>query len=106
MEDAVSAKIKGTDADNDLAVVAVQKADIPEDTLNQIKIAQIGSSDDLVVGQQVVAIGNALGYGQSCYIRMGKRIEQNNFYRRWNRQYRTDPDRCSNQSRKQRRRTA
>ena len=65
VEDAVSAKIKGTDADNDLAVVAVQKADIPEDTLNQIKIAQIGSSDDLAVGQQVVAIGNALGYGQS-----------------------------------------
>ena len=65
LEDAVSAKIKGTDADNDLAVVAVQKSDIPEDTLNKIKIAQIGSSDDLVVGQQVVAIGNALGYGQS-----------------------------------------
>lgn len=65
LEDAVSAKIKGTDADNDLAVIAVQKADIPEDTLSQIKIAQIGASDDLVVGQQVVAIGNALGYGQS-----------------------------------------
>ena len=65
VEDAVSAQIKGTDADNDLAVVAVKKADIPEDTLSQIKIAQIGSSDDLVVGQQVVAIGNALGYGQS-----------------------------------------
>ena len=65
LEDAVSAKIKGTDADNDLAVVAVRKSDIPEDTLNQIKIAQIGSSDDLVVGQQVVAIGNALGYGQT-----------------------------------------
>lgn len=65
VEDAVSAKIKGTDADNDLAVVAVKKLDIPEDTLNQIKIAQIGSSDDLAVGQQVVAIGNALGYGQS-----------------------------------------
>lgn len=65
VEDAVSAKIKGTDADNDLAVVAVKKSDIPENTLNQIKIAQIGSSDDLAVGQQVVAIGNALGYGQS-----------------------------------------
>lgn len=65
VEDAVSAKIKGTDADNDLAVVAVKKSDIPEDTLNKIKIAQIGSSDDLAVGQQVVAIGNALGYGQS-----------------------------------------
>ena len=51
----------GTDADNDLAVVAVKKSDISEDTLNQIKFAQIGSSDVLAVGQQVVAIGNALG---------------------------------------------
>lgn len=65
VEDAVSAKIKGTDADNDLAVVAVQKDDIPEDTMEQIKIAKIGNSDNLVVGEQVVAIGNALGYGQS-----------------------------------------
>ena len=65
VEDAVSAKIKGTDADNDLAVVAVKKSDIPEDTLNQIKIAQIGSSDYLAVVEQVVAIGNALGYGLS-----------------------------------------
>ena len=64
-EDAVSAKIKGTDEANDLAVVAVQKSDIPEDTLSQIKIAQLGNSDDLQVGEQVVAIGNALGYGQS-----------------------------------------
>lgn len=65
VEDAVSAKIKGTDESNDLAVVAVQKSDIPEDTLSQIKIAQLGNSDDLQVGEQVVAIGNALGYGQS-----------------------------------------
>ena len=65
VEDAVSAKIKGTDTTNDLAVVAVQKSDIPEDTMEQIKIAQIGDSDQLVVGEQVVAIGNALGYGQS-----------------------------------------
>lgn len=65
VEDAVSAKIKGTDESNDLAVVAVQKSDIPEDTLSQIKIAQLGNSDDLKVGEQVVAIGNALGYGQS-----------------------------------------
>ncbi len=65
MEDAVSAKIKGTDESNDLAVVAVQKSDIPEDTLSQIKIAQLGNSDHLQVGEQVVAIGNALGYGQS-----------------------------------------
>ena len=65
VEDAVSAKIKGTDETNDLAVVAVQKSDIPEDTLSQIKIAQLGNSDDMKVGEQVVAIGNALGYGQS-----------------------------------------
>ncbi len=65
VEDAVSAKIKGTDEANDLAVVAVQKSDIPEDTLSQIKIAQLGDSDSMEVGEQVVAIGNALGYGQS-----------------------------------------
>lgn len=65
IEDAVSATVKGTDKANDLAVVAVQKADIPEDTMSQIKIAQMGSSDELKVGEQVVAIGNALGYGQS-----------------------------------------
>lgn len=65
VEDAVSAKIKGTDEANDLAVVAVNKSDIPADTLSQIKIAQLGSSDSLKVGEQVVAIGNALGYGQS-----------------------------------------
>lgn len=65
IENAVTAKIKGTDPDNDLAVVSVEKADIPGDTMKEIKIAQLGSSDDLVVGEQVVAIGNALGYGQS-----------------------------------------
>lgn len=65
IEDAVTAKIKGTDEDNDLAVISVQKSDIPEETMAEIKIAQIGSSDSLVVGEQVVAIGNALGYGQS-----------------------------------------
>lgn len=65
VEDAVSANIKGTDAGNDLAVVAVNKKDIPDDTLREIKIAQLGNSDNLVVGEQVVAIGNALGYGQS-----------------------------------------
>ncbi|MDY5021573.1 MAG: trypsin-like peptidase domain-containing protein [Blautia sp.] len=65
LEDAVSAKIKGVDTENDLAVVAVEKSDIPEDTMSMIKIAQIGDSDSLSVGDQVVAIGNALGYGQS-----------------------------------------
>ena len=62
---AVSAKVKGTDPENDLAVISVRKEEIPEETRNAIKIAQIGISDDLVVGEQVVAIGNALGYGQS-----------------------------------------
>lgn len=65
VEDAVSAKIKGTDEANDLAVIAVAKSDIPQDTLSKIKIAQLDTSDDLEVGEQVVAIGNALGYGQS-----------------------------------------
>ena len=65
VDNAVSAKIKGTDEENDLAVIAVEKSDIPEATMSKIKIAQLGSSDDLVVGEQVVAIGNALGYGQS-----------------------------------------
>lgn len=65
IEGAVSAKVKGTDTDNDLAVISVKKSDIPEDTMNEIKIAQLGNSDDLMVGEQVVAIGNALGYGQT-----------------------------------------
>lgn len=64
-EESVEAEIKGTDVDNDLAVVAVQLSDIPDDTMNEIKIATIGDSDDLQLGDQVVAIGNALGYGQS-----------------------------------------
>ena len=59
------ASVKGSDDDNDLAVVSVALADIPDDTLSKIKVAKIGDSDDLVVGQQVVCIGNALGYGQS-----------------------------------------
>ena len=62
---AYEAVVKGTDAANDLAVVAVKLDDISDDTMDAIKIAEIGDSDDLVVGQQVVAIGNALGYGQS-----------------------------------------
>lgn len=59
------ASIKGTDSDNDLAVIAVKLSDISEETMSQIKVANIGDSETLKVGQQVVAIGNALGYGQS-----------------------------------------
>lgn len=64
-ESTVSAEIKGTDAENDLAVISVKLSDISTDTMNQIKIASIGDSDELQLGEQVVAIGNALGYGQS-----------------------------------------
>lgn len=64
-ENSYEAQIKGTDPTNDLAVVAVKLEDIDQDTLDQIKIAQMGDSDDMRVGEQVVAIGNALGYGQS-----------------------------------------
>ena len=64
-DEAYEAIIKGTDADNDLAVIAVKLSDISEETMGAIKIARIGDSDALKVGQQVVAIGNALGYGQS-----------------------------------------
>ena len=61
----VSALVKGTDATNDLAVIAVSLSDIPEETLNKITIAQLGDSDSLKIGEPVIAIGNALGYGQS-----------------------------------------
>lgn len=61
----VSAKIKGYDSQKDLAVISVKLSDIPEETKAQIKIATIGDSSELKVGEQVVAIGNALGYGQS-----------------------------------------
>ena len=58
------AQVKSTDSDTDLAIVVVKLSDIKESTMNQIKIATIGDSDSLKVGEQVVAIGNALGYGQ------------------------------------------
>lgn len=61
----VNAQIVGTDSDSDLAVISVNTADMKESTLKSIKIATLGSSDNLEVGQSVIAIGNALGYGQS-----------------------------------------
>lgn len=60
-----SALVKGTDPSNDLAVIAVSLSDIPEETLDKITIAQLGDSDSLKIGEPVIAIGNALGYGQS-----------------------------------------
>ena len=62
---AVEASVKGFDEERDLAVVSVSLDDVEDDTMDAISIAKIGSSDDLKVGEQVVAIGNALGYGQS-----------------------------------------
>ena len=61
----VSAKLKGYDSDKDLAVISVALSDITDDMKSQIKIATIGDSSSLQLGQEVVAIGNALGYGQS-----------------------------------------
>jgi len=61
----VSGRIKGTDASNDLAIIAIRLSDLNDEIKGSYKIAKIGSSDDLEVGDQVVAIGNALGYGQS-----------------------------------------
>lgn len=59
------AELCGYDADNDIAVIRVAASDIPAETLSQISVAPMGDSEELVVGEQVVAIGNALGYGQS-----------------------------------------
>ena len=64
-EESVEANIKGTDASKDLAVIAVDLKDIKDSTRDAIAVAQMGDSDKIQVGEQAVAIGNALGYGQS-----------------------------------------
>lgn len=64
-DNVISAKVKGTDPAKDLAVIAVQVKDIPKETLDMIKIAAIGDSSTMEVGEPVVAIGNAYGYGLS-----------------------------------------
>lgn len=64
-ETAASATVLGEDESTDLAVVAVKKADLSADTLSAIRVIPIGSSDDLRIGEEIVCIGNALGYGQS-----------------------------------------
>ena len=58
-----SAEVKGTAASSDLAVVQVAKSSMQQDTLNQVKVATLGDSDSLQVGEGAIAIGNALGYG-------------------------------------------
>ena len=64
-ETACEAKVKGTDRDRDLAVIAVKMEDISKETREKIRVIELGSSSELQVGEQVIAIGNALGYGQS-----------------------------------------
>ena len=64
-ETSVEAYVKGTEADIDVAVIAVPLSEISNETMNVIKIATIGDSENLMVGEPTIAIGNALGYGQS-----------------------------------------
>lgn len=67
-EDMVEATVKGTDSAHDLAVVVVKKKNIPENIQKNIAAAELGSSDDVKVGQMAIAIGNSLGYGQSLTV--------------------------------------
>lgn len=84
-DQSVKAAVKGTDSDSDLAVIAVQLSDIPEETRKQIKAADLGDSDSLKLGQGVVAIGNALGQGQSVTVgyvsALNKKVTINNVER-------------------------
>lgn len=64
----IAAAVKGTDSATDLAIIAVKLSDIPSDTMSKIKVATLGDSDNVKVGQQVITIGNALGYGQSLTV--------------------------------------
>lgn len=63
-----SAEVKGTDSAADLAVVAIKLSDISKETINKIKVASLGDSNKVKVGEQVVAIGNALGYGTAVTV--------------------------------------
>ncbi len=63
--ESAEANLKGQDEESDIAVIAVSKSDLKNDTANKIKVATLGDSDSLEVGEQVIAIGNAMGYGQS-----------------------------------------
>ncbi len=64
----VSATVKGTDSNSDLAVVSVKLSDLKSETISKIKVAQLGDSEKLKVGEQAIAIGNALGYGTSVTV--------------------------------------
>ena len=64
-EKSVDATVKGASEDRDVAVIAIKMSDLDNDTINAIKIATLGDSNELKVGNGIIAIGNALGYGQS-----------------------------------------
>ena len=76
-ETSVEASIKGTDSSKDLAVVAVPLDSIDDDTMNAISIITLGDSDQLQVGEPVIAIGNALGYGQSVTTGIVSALDRN-----------------------------
>ena len=76
-ETSVEASIKGTDSSKDLAVVAVPLDSIDDDTMNAISIITLGDSDKLQVGEPVIAIGNALGYGQSVTTGIVSALDRN-----------------------------
>lgn len=67
-EEIYEASVKGTDAGNDLAVVAVKTKKIKDSTMDKIRVADLGDSDNLKVGEMAIAIGNSLGYGQSVTV--------------------------------------
>ncbi|MGN0506512.1 MAG: S1C family serine protease [Lachnospiraceae bacterium] len=67
-ETTAKAEVRGSEASEDLAVISVKLKDLKKETLQTIRIASLGSSDDLKLGQMVIAIGNALGYGQSTTV--------------------------------------
>ncbi len=78
----VQALLKGSRSENDLAVIAVPLKDIPEEVLSYIKIATLGDSDSLRIGEGTIAIGNALGYGQAvttgCVSAINRQVKVNN----------------------------
>ncbi|MCR5585648.1 MAG: trypsin-like peptidase domain-containing protein [Lachnospiraceae bacterium] len=67
-DEVVNASVRATDPDNDLAIISVLKSEVSDETLLGLKVATLGSSDDAQVGEMVIAIGNALGYGQSVTV--------------------------------------
>lgn len=76
-DEQVEAQVKGTNANMDLAVLAVQRSDVKQSTLNAISIAKLGDSSALQVGEPAIAIGNALGYGQSVTVGVISAVDRN-----------------------------